>query len=191
MNAVALFPADHDGPCANRHLCRDAVAHINGAFYITFGHAGFNGPRNNGVGYSTETKAREAIQRFGAKAMLATYRGVRMSRQRQPRFVVICLTTASVKRDAATGRSRLTLKGSQGDVRLLCDPVALVQMLEGVGEDGVLTVTFTLQPQDVHVQARVPKGRRVWGARGQFSERDADAYAIRTLRAWRRREVAS
>ena len=36
-------------------------------------------------------------------------------------------------------------------------------------------------------QARVPKGRRVYGARGQFSERDADAYAIRMLRAWRNR----
>lgn len=36
-------------------------------------------------------------------------------------------------------------------------------------------------------QARVPRGRRVWGARGQFSERDADAYALRMLRAWRRR----
>lgn len=36
-------------------------------------------------------------------------------------------------------------------------------------------------------QARVPRGRRVWGARGQFSERDADAYAIRMTRAWRRR----
>jgi hypothetical protein len=36
-------------------------------------------------------------------------------------------------------------------------------------------------------QANVPRGRRVWGARGQFSERDADAYAIRMLRAWRRR----
>lgn len=34
--------------------------------------------------------------------------------------------------------------------------------------------------------ARVPRGRRVWGARGQYSERDADAYAIRMLRAWRR-----
>jgi hypothetical protein len=36
-------------------------------------------------------------------------------------------------------------------------------------------------------QGRIPKGRRVWGARGQFSERDADAYAIRMLREWRRR----
>lgn len=37
-------------------------------------------------------------------------------------------------------------------------------------------------------QARVPRGRRVWNARGQFSERDADAYAYRMLRAWRRGE---
>lgn len=36
-------------------------------------------------------------------------------------------------------------------------------------------------------QGKVPRGRRVWGARGQYSERDADAYAIRMLRAWRRR----
>lgn len=35
-------------------------------------------------------------------------------------------------------------------------------------------------------QAYHPRGWRVWGARGQFSERDADAYALRTLRAWRR-----
>jgi hypothetical protein len=28
---------------------------------------------------------------------------------------------------------------------------------------------------------------RVYGSRGKFSERDADAYAIRMLRAWRRR----
>lgn len=36
-------------------------------------------------------------------------------------------------------------------------------------------------------QAKVKKGHRVWGARGQFSERDADAYAIRMVRQWRRR----
>lgn len=35
-------------------------------------------------------------------------------------------------------------------------------------------------------QAKVKRGRRVWGARGQYSERDCDAYAIRMLRAWRR-----
>lgn len=40
-------------------------------------------------------------------------------------------------------------------------------------------------------QARVPRGRRVWGARGQYSERDADAYAIRMLRAWRRPEAVA
>lgn len=36
-------------------------------------------------------------------------------------------------------------------------------------------------------QAKVKRGRRVWGARGQFSERDADAYALRMLRKWRQR----
>lgn len=34
-------------------------------------------------------------------------------------------------------------------------------------------------------QAKVPRGYRVWGARGRFSERDADAYALKMLRAWR------
>ena len=44
------------------------------------------------------------------------------------------------------------------------------------------------QPREDACRARIPRGRRVWGARGQFSERDADAYAIRMLRAWRRRD---
>jgi hypothetical protein len=35
-------------------------------------------------------------------------------------------------------------------------------------------------------QGVIKKGWRVWGARGQFSERDADAYAIRMVRKWRR-----
>ncbi len=35
-------------------------------------------------------------------------------------------------------------------------------------------------------QAKIKKGYRVWGSRGQFSERDADAYAIGMLRKWRR-----
>jgi hypothetical protein len=35
-------------------------------------------------------------------------------------------------------------------------------------------------------QAKVKKGYRVWGARGQFSDRDADAYAIKIVRVWRR-----
>jgi hypothetical protein len=35
-------------------------------------------------------------------------------------------------------------------------------------------------------QAKVKKGRRVWGARGRYSERDCDAYAIGVVRHWRR-----
>jgi hypothetical protein len=38
-------------------------------------------------------------------------------------------------------------------------------------------------------QGRVPRGWRVWGARGQYSERDADAYALRMLRSFRRGEL--
>jgi len=34
-------------------------------------------------------------------------------------------------------------------------------------------------------QKKVPRGHRVWGARGQYSERDADAYAIRMVRKFR------
>jgi len=36
-------------------------------------------------------------------------------------------------------------------------------------------------------QERVKRGHRVWGARGQHSERDADAYALHVLREWRRK----
>lgn len=39
-------------------------------------------------------------------------------------------------------------------------------------------------------QKKVPRGYRVWGSRGQFSERDADAYALRMLRAFRRGQLA-
>lgn len=37
-------------------------------------------------------------------------------------------------------------------------------------------------------QEQHPRGWRVWGARGKFSERDADAYAIHKLRTWRKQE---
>lgn len=38
-------------------------------------------------------------------------------------------------------------------------------------------------------QNKVKSGRRVWGARGQFSERDADAYGKSMLRKFRRGEL--
>lgn len=39
-------------------------------------------------------------------------------------------------------------------------------------------------------QAKNPRlYRRTWNARGKFSERDCDVYAIRMMRAWRRREI--
>lgn len=38
-------------------------------------------------------------------------------------------------------------------------------------------------------QTRVPRGWRVWGARGRYSERDADCYALGVVRRWRRRST--
>lgn len=58
--------------------------------------------------------------------------------------------------------------------------------------------SFTYHEQLVHLiahelrhlwQHRVKSGRRVWGARGTYSERDADAYGIRMVRQWRRRGI--
>jgi hypothetical protein len=37
-------------------------------------------------------------------------------------------------------------------------------------------------------QTVMPRGRRVWGAKGQYSERDADAYALKMVRKYRRGE---
>lgn len=39
-------------------------------------------------------------------------------------------------------------------------------------------------------QAKHTRGK-VWGSKGRFSERDADAYALRMLRKFRRGEIAS
>lgn len=36
-------------------------------------------------------------------------------------------------------------------------------------------------------QRKVPRGWRVWGARGRYSERDCDCYALGVVRRWRRR----
>jgi hypothetical protein len=37
---------------------------------------------------------------------------------------------------------------------------------------------------DIYGRKKSEKANRVWGVRGQFSERDADAYAIRKIREW-------
>jgi len=53
-------------------------------------------------------------------------------------------------------------------------------------------VIFVMAHELRHMwQAKIPKGYRVWGAKGKFSERDADAYAIRKLREWRKHETNS
>jgi hypothetical protein len=38
-----------------------------------------------------------------------------------------------------------------------------------------------------HQWQRTHSRGRVWGSRGRYSERDADAYALKMLRAWRRK----
>lgn len=49
------------------------------------------------------------------------------------------------------------------------------------------TLLYLLAHELRHLwQAKVKKGWRIWGARGQYSERDCDAYAVRRLRHWRR-----
>jgi hypothetical protein len=68
--------------------------------------------------------------------------------------------------------------------------------LHDVGRDGYLpalllsreeALVFVMAHELRHLwQHKHPRGWRVWGARGRFSERDADAYAIRKVREWRR-----
>lgn len=49
-------------------------------------------------------------------------------------------------------------------------------------------LVYTMAHELRHQWQAHHKGKRgrVWGARGQYSERDADAYAIKCLRAWRK-----
>ena len=60
-----------------------------------------------------------------------------------------------------------------------------------------IVVTYNRKELFIHIlahelrhiwQAKHKRGWRVWGSRGQFSERDADAYAIHKVREYRRNE---
>ena len=49
---------------------------------------------------------------------------------------------------------------------------------------------FTVAHELRHLwQKKVTRGWRVWGARGQYSERDADAYGLQMVRKFRRGEM--
>jgi hypothetical protein len=70
----------------------------------------------------------------------------------------------------------------------------------GHGKGYLPITTYTLQEAAVVItahelrhlwQSKVKRGRRVWGARGRFSERDADAYALQMLRRFRRGELVT
>lgn len=64
------------------------------------------------------------------------------------------------------------------------------------GKGYLPSIQFTMTELLVHLVAHElrhlwqethKKGWRVWGSKGQFSERDADAYGIRMVRQWRRK----
>ncbi len=58
-------PCKENGLCRNPN-CETAVAQFpeTGNWYITFGHAGYNSPSNNGHGYSSKAKAIAAMKRY-------------------------------------------------------------------------------------------------------------------------------
>ena len=51
------------------------------------------------------------------------------------------------------------------------------------------SLVFVIAHELRHQWQRDHRRGRVWGSRGKYSERDADAYATRKLREWRRRPV--
>lgn len=59
------------------------------------------------------------------------------------------------------------------------------ELVEGSIDEAVL---YVLAHEVRHIiQARYARPRdRVWGTRGQYSERDAEAFGLRVLRRWRR-----
>jgi hypothetical protein len=65
---MKLSDALFSSPCKNG-LCRNpncdtSVVQFNGNWFITFGHAGFNAPANNRLGYKTKAKALAAVKRY-------------------------------------------------------------------------------------------------------------------------------
>jgi hypothetical protein len=105
------------------------------------------------------------------------------------------------------GKGRLYLEKKRGLTELPDLMIGIRKAPRGVGKvenDNVWikkgrgylhSVEYTQEEAILHLlahemrhlwQARIPKGRRVWGARGQYSERDCDAYAIGVVRHWRR-----
>lgn len=79
------------------------------------------------------------------------------------------------------------------------DKLAMRDMRDGRHKAGYLPMAFGSRVECLVIllahelrhlwQAKVKTGRRVWGARGQFSERDCDAYALQMLRRYRRGEL--
>lgn len=112
--------------------------------------------------------------------------------KRTGRFIVPQLIIIGVHRHPASVLRRYTIKTGHGIAG-----AKWTTPLQWPARGGYLpTVAFSETEIIVHLvahelrhlwQRRVKKGHRVWGARRQYSERDADAYAIQMVRRWRRR----
>jgi len=86
-------------------------------------------------------------------------------------FIIVCMGKPTRK----TGTFSLKRHGTDGKIKL--------------GDRQEIFV-FIVAHELRHLwQAKVKKGHRVWGARGQFSEIDADAFAVHAVRMFRRGEI--
>ena len=66
-----VFPPNHSVRCAVPD-CPESVVKIGSAYFITFGHCGFNSPANNALGYGTAAIAAGAIKRYSARGKRVT-----------------------------------------------------------------------------------------------------------------------
>lgn len=60
----ANCPGSEKGICRDPN-CTEAVKQGPTGWYITLGHAGFNSPTNNRMGYRSEAQAKAAWKKFG------------------------------------------------------------------------------------------------------------------------------
>jgi hypothetical protein len=136
------------------------------SFVVPPGVAGFDIEVKNTPGtYKAKAYPRGSHYHATASAFIVLYLGKADKFPRRPALRDARLTPADVRR----------MKRSLG----YQPPPYLATRLE--------CLVFLAAHELRHLwQAKVKKGHRVWGARGQYSEKDADAYAIRMLRAWRK-----
>lgn len=67
LSPSPLFPVGHPALCPDGADCPKATVLVNGRYFVTFGHAGFNSRANNRSGYPTEGAARCAVNFYQHK----------------------------------------------------------------------------------------------------------------------------